>query len=762
MALDDVFRFYLKKDDSTYYTVSNGKVIETATKTQLKQAISGWNEATMAAKSSDVYWTPFREYTMPMKFVLDGATILRYVIANEGFTANCILYIEKLNPTIMSYQYWHDCTIDFSQYSNEDDYFSVNLLERGLVGLIKNRENVAYEVAVSGGVQLLLDGVKLGANASWVFGDSASGAPGQPASFTHGPTTGWIVTGSGTSSPSQAEIFVTTQLGNAVQAGNFIVPRDAISTPDGAPYAPAESFSPQVANTSMKATAKWFSVDFSGNMVMGAQAEATGNVSSGVKSFKILVYAGVSIGGVRDTTKTILLGESDTFDNDTFVYLYMALSGHLDEVEEGSDIFFYTVLSVGDTNTATFNSATFQRQYFIDGSTVHLIYKAQVSSTIDRCLRYIDFMSLLVEQMTDGAYSCKSDFLSNPDVSATFRNANFDNSPYNTMVTCGDSLRGLSDAKIKTSFKDAMADLWGRWMLSWGIEDNVVRIEPLAYFWANTELFSVPNISNLNTSLFKDKIFNQLKVGYNSYDNDTVDGKNEFNTGITFLAKANTIVAGTDDNTCPYRSDVYGIESIRSKTFDDDTVDNKFDNDTFVIEIDPTPEVHPGFEDIYFVYKPTPISISGVDDPVSMYNITLSPKRALYRHLDRLISLVDRGILQYQTIDKNPDLVSDLGAGLITETADVNLEAPAFSGHAFGRIFQPTVFQFDCTPPYNLAEILALKTKGYISFYWVNPRTGENVHFKGFILDIGCTPATRDKYTFKLLSHPDNDLSKLM
>jgi len=273
----------------------------------------------------------------------------------------------------------------------------------------------------------------------------------------------------------------------------------------------------------------------------------------------------------------------------------------------------------------------------------------------------------------------------------------------------------------------------------------------------------IKSINNFIKTPYLDVCFNTINIGYNSYDNQNIVGKNEFNTTESYLIKNMLRINTKDDCISPYRADIYGIESIRSQTFSKDRSDNESDNDIFLIEVDPVPS-----SGIYSPYKPVYQFISGVDDPAGVYNVALSPKRALYRHLPRIRSIMDSGLLQYQSTNKNPDLISDIVAGGVIESGNIDLaenpnhvNSPSNPAHDVSALFKPLVFTFDCVPPYNLSEILSLQTKGYISFTWTNPRTGEDVLLKGFILDVGCTPAIRDKYTFKLLSHPDNDLSKL-
>ena len=72
------------------------------------------------------------------------------------------------------------------------------------------------------------------------------------------------------------------------------------------------------------------------------------------------------------------------------------------------------------------------------------------------------------------------------------------------------------------------------------------------------------------------------------------------------------------------------------------------------------------------------------------------------------------------------------------------------------KLFKPLIIEFDCAPPYNLDQIMDIvRTEGYVTF------VHNGTEYKGYILNIGCYPATKDKFTFRLQCHTDTDLSKI-
>lgn len=762
--MDSVFKFYLKKDTSTYYFYNNGAVGTTTVKTALKNAPIDWNEIQISSISNTETWVTKREFSDTMRFVFDGAKILRHVLVSTNYLSSVILVIEKLNTTTREYNLWYSSNIDFTQFEDDGDSFSVNLLEQDNLGLIINRGDVPYEISLDDfGIPLKLDGVKLGSSVSWIIGDATNGADGTPPYEHLIQSTNAI--GQYLTDPS-LHVFglfvipVTTQFSNNIQAGNFISPLDAEYNATVVSPLPnwnnlhqravAQKFSTAIINST------WYDVKIRCQFPVGLNIDVNGYGANDLK-FKILVWfkTGRWINGNYYHSATYFLGESGDINHKEWVYPYIDVSATIPQIGSGNTaVLYYTIVYSPNSPTipiAQSPFATVKIQQFTEESLFRIRYNAKVNPSYCRAIRYKDYLRQLVGKVTGNYWAVESEFLSKSIYSAVDRFNNFDSHPYNVVLTSGDGLRGMPKAVIKSTFNATMKDLWARYMVTWGMFFNIVKIEPLSYFLQDTELLKIDSIKGLKITLFKDRLFNQVSVGYEAKDNDLVDGKNEFNTTMTFLSEANTQSKASDDAIAPYRSDVYGIESVRAKTYDEQTKDNKFDNDVYAIEIGDTQEY--GY---YRVLKHDPNTIDGVDDPSNMYNITLSPKRALLRHLRRLRSMVNVGLLKYQSTDRNPELESNLWSGFIKESADIDLSLEQFFFHDMSIMFKPFVIEFECAPPYNLSEMLSLGSNGYVSFKY------KGNWFKGFILDVGCTPATRDKYQFRLLCHKENNLSLLM
>lgn len=734
----ETFKFYFVSETDTYYYVSQqGFVLQASSETEVQSCVIDWEECEVAFKRSDFYLGAFREFSLPIKFALDGAKILRHVLYTQGFTGVVIFKIKKLNTTTLQYNDWYEGTVNLGGLTDEFTSVETNVEERGLIGKIKALEDVEYEIPIEGPgvIHGRLDGVKLGARSSWVVGDSIADDADFPP--TEHDQIGLLPAG---------HTFTTTRMSNDVQAGSFIIPRDAEYRSYGS-VSPPSTTAFGTGRTSAKATAEWYQIDFSGHIDMLVNLEST--ASTGGQVYEMKIFAGIVTGaGVRDTNKTTLLATVGGLQNAAWEEISVDLSGTLSGIEANSTVTFYAEFHqlVGAIDAVRIKS-----YHYTNNSTITIRYLAKVIPSDYVGFRWIDLMKRLVEKISDGGSTCISSFLSNPAASLLSRSANFDNSPYNTIITSGEALRGLPNPKIKISFKSAFSALFAEYCVGMEIKNNNVIIERLSHFLPDTDLLHIDRINNITIKPRTEKVFNRLQIGYESHDTNNIQGRNEFNTGISFVVKDNTVVVRNEEVISPIRFDIYGIESVRAETFDEDRRDNRADNDTFGIEVQPTP-----VNGYYVPYRPQGAVITGVDDPVGVYNVALSPKRALFRHLPRIRSIVKKGILQYQSIDKNPELISNLGSGTIVETADVNLEADSVNGQPVLPLFTNYEVSFDCAPPYNLSEILQLQTGGNITFSF------NGAIFKGIILDVGCRPGVNDKYNFRLLLAADNDLSKLI
>lgn len=141
------------------------------------------------------------------------------------------------------------------------------------------------------------------------------------------------------------------------------------------------------------------------------------------------------------------------------------------------------------------------------------------------------------------------------------------------------------------------------------------------------------------------------------------------------------------------------------------------------------------------------MTITGVPDPGTIFNVLLSPKRLLQKHLPWINSVLWDMVgskLTFQTTEKNADLVAD---GIV-EKGDVVVGTE--------RLFKNMLFSFDAPVRNDLAELLETEPNRSFSFRW------QGLSFTGYTSQVGIAPNDGKEQKIKLLSTNDNNLSTLV
>lgn len=738
------FKFYLKASDTLYYTVnSSGNVITTTTETAQARAAMGWKDLKINFERNVKYWGIFREYSVPLQFVKKAAKILRYIFTTQGVEGVCLLEIRKINTSTLQYEPFFVGDLDFSECSSERDFFQINIMDRGLSEMIKSREDVDFEIPVAQpeALTVLMDGVLLKSKAEWYPGNYSSEASnGILGSLIPYSNTADITNPVGRTVP-----FFNN--GIATQIDTFIRPHSQKGLVTGpppiiirSPYIPG---SPSVddgeyllfANTDLKEVT-----------INGAMNYSTRTPDEpGIKIIRVVatvVSANTPAFPPFGIVSQTILSTFTTTAQDTEVGTRAYMQGVFDMPANT-----YLIITIKGQCAALADPDEFDAYFPIEGGQFEIKYKAKVAPSTTKALRWIDLGKKLGQAL--GGYTVVSDFMSDVDVSTAKRFANWDNSPYNTVTFSGDAARGKVDAKIKTSISEFHQDGFSRWMLGLGVEGNTMRYEPIKYFFKYEKIATITNINNFRLAPNPDYLFNDVKVGYDAQDMNNSAGLNEFNTTTEFIVEAFKRVKKEDSIKSAYVASVYTIEQVRAETVGQNEQDNRFDNKTMVIEVNPTPTAGQ-----FLPYRPIGGVISGVDDPVNIYNVCISPGRELRVHLPRIRAACNTGVLKYQSTDKNPDLVSTFGSGTIVETADVPLDQEIYMGHNVKPFANLAYFyEFDCAPPIDLYNKVILKPYGYLEF----PYKGHM--FRGYILSSSISPATNNPNSFKLIPHIDDDLT---
>lgn len=338
----------------------------------------------------------------------------------------------------------------------------------------------------------------------------------------------------------------------------------------------------------------------------------------------------------------------------------------------------------------------------------------------------LQLLTRLIEKATDGKYNAISaNILTTGEIA-------------NMLITSGNLIRNIKDAKINTSLKDffeTMRALFGL-IYTFRMIDNreTLVIQHINdAFNPNSELISANNICELKTSVANDYIYNRLKIGYKDQTYDEIDGKFEFNTTLEFAvntdAKNNELKLIS-----PYRADAYGIEFMIIAYERKETTDSPSDNDIFIIHAQNKigdGSTHPLNRTCKLLNQnPHPAGDAA-------FNVYLSPKNCLLRQIEHIRSLFvySGNTLKFTSCAKEYDVLS---SGGIRERADISLDG--------NRLFSPLAYEFETNVPYNISEKMETNNGGYIEIQ-DNGKT-----LRGFILSVSENPGRNKSQKWKLIA----------
>lgn len=122
------------------------EIIVGTTPYRLAQSPIGWEENVISFKRDTKYWGVIRDFTLPLRFISEGAKILRSQYYFYGIEAQVRLQIYKLNNLTWIHEPFYLGDIDFSKSDDQIDTFTCNVMQGGISKMIKAYENVKYEI----------------------------------------------------------------------------------------------------------------------------------------------------------------------------------------------------------------------------------------------------------------------------------------------------------------------------------------------------------------------------------------------------------------------------------------------------------------------------------------------------------------------------------------------------------------------------------------------------------------------------------------
>lgn len=193
----------------------------------------------------------------------------------------------------------------------------------------------------------------------------------------------------------------------------------------------------------------------------------------------------------------------------------------------------------------------------------------------------------------------------------------------------------IADRPIYMSMEDFYEGLDAIYNLGMGIETGgsgyVIRVEPKEYFYSTNVILRIGNIPDIKVGVAKNYYYNALKIGYEKWETENVNGLEEFNSKRHYSLPVNTdkeltqfskIVAGG-----------YPLETARRKQYvDETTTDYEYDNLNFIVCLNRTVDGSGNPNTLTTAEKnENYTTTTNILSPATAYNLRISPARNALR-----------------------------------------------------------------------------------------------------------------------------------
>jgi hypothetical protein len=696
--------YFFVDEQGRSYKTQNGVVSKVAQPTPLPNSPDGWQDINIGWERNMNRFGIVRNFSLPLGFVKGANHILRTIALTENVETRVFLLIKKLELEITGgqyrwiYRYFYKGELDLSSADLGEEKSTVNILESGVVSQVASKEATAFEydlVNDPDAVSVYHEGYPIinRVNHSFFDFNTDISLPGIVSNYTFALPVSFVnregITG-----------------GDVIVSSSFFERLDIVpDLTDSSNYffrsVPGFSFT-------LKGNLK-FKFDTSVSPEIDREFELKLMGSSGATyytwpqqivtnntEYEILFNESIDI--------SIILGQEESF-------------------------FFVGFLTVSPNRSTIF--------YIIESS-IRIEFPYVYPATITKGFTLETLFKKLVKSITGTDINASSNLLSQ------YRNL---------VISCGDAMRELEKAVVKTSLQD-LFNASNAWLsVAMSVIGKIVSIESkTTVFDASATPFHLGKAKNLKVSFASDLFFNMLKTGYAEHSYEEALGKFEFNNTSEFLSP---ITKKTNELQLisPYRADPTGIEYQRIKYRGQDTTDSPSDNSVFVLNVDVN---NPNVDGSFNLYKPTYDAIQGIPDEsvAGIFNIEqLTPKRILKTHGNWIRSVLygfEADKLRFQTTQKNRELRTVLNGVTIDEDADEiigNLAAPLFLNR---------YAEFEAPSAVGIVDALETNPNQPFSFEW------EGETFIGFLIKAGIAPDSNKEQTFKLLLSPGTDPTKFI
>lgn len=660
---------------------------------------SGWREIQVGLGTNAAYFSLNRNFSVPLTFVGDGATIIRkYMYGGKGYEEELYLIILKWDPSDGVYKLEYKGKLDIPKQTDQLlNGVLVNSMEGGVVGYVNANDGQTYEfdntVNNPKCIPVLFDGMNFAQRYNYVYGAGTDASE-----FIMDGDTDFLHVFPSVLQNAEGIDFDTVK-------SDSIVP-EYLSFADILPYV-------QQSNNYILYRPYAFQVTTGGQIKWA--------LASGPGSFHVDIYYYTSLGNRYDVVLNHLVG--GTFVNPEIIPIPV-MNINLAENEK---IFLFVQRIEG-------GGGLFRIGIF-EGTKITYDFVTSNQPSVAYAWRPLDMLKALIEKMSDG--KCTAD-----SVHLAAHN--------NQVIIGGESLANITDAVAKVMFKDFFAHYDVEYSMGLTVVNGVLYMEKLDTLYAEgAEIMDIGEISAVRVQYAEDRICNSGKFGYKKQDYRQGDGRYEVN-GTTEWKFPVSSVKREFNKVSPWRTDPTGIELVRKTSFSAQPVDDRSDNQIFVVNISANQDANGNF----LLNRVNYDVINGVIDN-TIYNVEeMTPARIARAHASVIKSLLIQlpgTQLTYNTSDRNSNLVTTKDGITIAESGNIQVGAMG------APLFLPYYLLFELKVPLNFISIFsAFNAGGHIKATYL----GNELYLLP-IGEMSSKPASQEVQEWKLLISPKTPLSTL-
>lgn len=114
---------------------------------KLDHSPDGWDDNMIQFERQDIvkYTGVFRTFTMPLKFIKDGAYQLRTEVYTRGMNGRAMLEVYRLDKITLQYERKYKGYMELSSFKDYEDYVECNYVDGILEQIIKDRAGIEYQ-----------------------------------------------------------------------------------------------------------------------------------------------------------------------------------------------------------------------------------------------------------------------------------------------------------------------------------------------------------------------------------------------------------------------------------------------------------------------------------------------------------------------------------------------------------------------------------------------------------------------------------------